>query len=78
MSTGRREIFIKTEKKNTRVTRISFLQLSMVEIFLILDTPLKGQSQGVYISPRMILVQPKLQQSNQHRLRKRKPESNPN
>ena len=61
-SIGRRgEIFIEKREENTRVTRISLSQLSMMEISLCLNTPLKGQPQGVYIGPRIILVQSKFQ-----------------
>jgi len=42
----------------------------MVEISLILDTPLKGKTQGVYIGPRMIPSPTQTFTINQHRLEK--------
>ena len=53
---GRRgEIFIENREENIRVIRRSLSQLSVVEnrisleFLTLLDTPSKGQSQGVYI-----------------------------
>jgi len=51
----------------------------MVEISLILDTPLKSQPQEVYIGSRMISSLTQTSTINQHRLReRRKHESKPN
>ena len=53
---GEKSLF-KNREENIGVTKIiSLLQLSMMEISFVLDTPLKGQSLAVYIGPGIILI----------------------
>ena len=75
---GDEKSLLKQRRKYKSYKNISLTALNG-ENLISLDFFFKRSTQGVYIGPRMILIQSKLQQSNQHRLReKKKPKSNPN
>ena len=76
---GREKSLLKTEKKIQELQEYLSLTTFNGGNSFVLDTRLKGQPHEVYIGAKMILIQLKLQQSNQHRFReRRKSESNPN